>query len=313
MQQLSYVLKRFLQMIPVLLVITIVIFFGMRLIPGDPALLVLGEKATPQAIAAMRTKMGLDRPLLVQYFYFLRQVFTLDFGDSLVLHRSVSSLFADRAVITLTYTVMTALFTVALCLPLGYAAGMHNEKALGQGISASCLVLLSLPEFWVGILLLMLLGQRLGWFPVGGWGDSWPEHIHSMVLPALTGCIGSVALLVRNIQSGIVSVLRRDYVDFAKSKGLPAGTIRSRYVIKNVMISSVTLLAMRIAYMLGGSVVIETVFALPGLGKLLVDGVLGRDYPVVEGTVLLFAVIVLGITLVTDICYSLLDPRVKLQ
>lgn len=313
MQQVNYILKRILQMIPVLLVITIVIFWGMRLIPGDPAATLLGEKATPEAIAAMHRQMGLDKPVFSQYLIFLKQLATFDLGNSTLMNKPVVELFRERSAVTVTYTVMTALLSLIVSIPLGYIAGVSRNGKAGKAITTGALVFLSLPEFWFGILLLMLFGLRLAWFPVGGWGDTWPQHIYSMVLPSLTGAIGTIALLIRNIQSGVVEVLKRDYVSFAASKGLSQKAIRSRYILKNVMISTVTLFAMRVAYMFGGSVIIETVFALPGLGSLLVNGVMSRDYAVVQGTVFIFAVIVLVITLITDICYSLLDPRVKLQ
>jgi peptide/nickel transport system permease protein len=190
---------------------------------------------------------------------------------------------------------------------------MTKKGVLSKGITSMALVFLSLPSFWFAILLLFLFGLKLGWVPVGGWGNTWPEHIHSMLLPAFTGAIGSVGLLIRNIQSGVQKILARDYVDFARSKGLAKQIIRSRYVLKNVMVSTITLIAMRITSTLGGSVIIETVFALPGLGSLLVNAINGRDYILVQGTVLLYALIVLVVTLITDITYSFIDPRVKLQ
>lgn len=313
MQQLNYIVKRILQMIPVLLVISIIIFWGMRLIPGDPAITLLGEKATPEAIAALHKQMGLDQPIMKQYLLFLKQLVTFHLGNSTLMNKPVAELFRERSVVTVTYTVMTALLSLIISVPLGYIAGVSRKGWARKTITTTSLVFLSLPEFWFGILLLMLFGLRLSWFPVGGWGNTWPQHIYSMVLPALTGAVGTIALLIRNIQSEVAGVLQKDYVNFASSKGLSKRVIRTRYILKNVMISTITLLAMRISYMFGGSVIIETVFALPGLGSLLVNGVMSRDYAVVQGTVFLFAVIVLVITLITDICYSLLDPRVHLQ
>ena len=162
-------------------------------------------------------------------------------------------------------------------------------------------------------MLLIVFGLKLGWFPIAGWGDTWPEHIYSMILPGFTQALGTCALLIRNIQSEVVDIAKKDYVDFAYSKGIDSGTVRSRYVLRNVLISTTTLFSMRIAAMLGGSVIIETVFALPGIGSLLLQGILSRDYAVVQGTVFIFALIVMAINLITDISYSALDPRVKLQ
>lgn len=313
MQQLSYIVKRILQMIPVLFVVTVIIFWGVRLIPGNPAIIVLGEKAPQEAIAAMEKKMGLDQPVWRQYLYYLRDLAHLDFGNSIRLKLPVIDLFRQRSVVTITYTLMCTLFTLLIGIPLGYIAGVTKKPGVSKGITSVALVILSLPEFWFAILLLFLFGLRLGWFPVGGWGSTWPEHIYSMILPAFTGAIGSVGLLIRNIQSGVQKILARDYVDFAKSKGLAKPVIRSRYIMKNVMVSTVTLIAIRVTSMLGGSVIIETVFALPGLGSMLVNAINGRDYILVQGTVLLFSLVVLLITLITDICYSFIDPRIKLQ
>jgi peptide/nickel transport system permease protein len=302
-------------MIPVLLVVTFIIFFSLHLIPGDPAVNMLGDKAANDSIAVanMRARLGLDQPLLVQYGIFLKGLVTLDLGNSIFMHKPVLEIYQERFVVTATYVIITAFFTTLISLPLGYLAGIWQHKPIGKVIASACLILLSLPEFWVGILLLFFLALKTAVFPVGGWGPDWPMHIKSLILPALAGCVSSVAMMVRNIQSGIISVLRKDYVDFARAKGTPESIIAWRYILKNVMISSSTLLAMRIASMLGSSVVIETVFALPGVGQLLVNGVLTRDYPIVECTVLLFATMVLFITLITDVCYSLLDPRVKLK
>lgn len=155
--------------------------------------------------------------------------------------------------------------------------------------------------------------MKLAWFPVGGWGNTVPEHIRSLVLPAFTGALGTSALVLRNIRGNVIEVLKMDYVDFAYSKGLSPSRIRNSYIIRNVLVSTVTLLAMRMTYMLAGSIVIESVFVLPGLGQLLLNAILSRDYTVVQGTVFLFSIIVLVMNLITDISYSLLDPRVKLD
>lgn len=315
MQLVSYILKRLLQMIPVLFIVTIIIFFSMHLIPGDPAINMLGDKMANDSVAvtAMREKLGLNQPLFVQYFIFLKGLCTLHLGSSIFMNKPVLDIFKDRFAVTATYVVITTIFTILASIPLGYFAGIWQQRSIGRGISTTCLVLLSLPEFWVGILLLFFLSLKLGLFPVGGWGTGWVMHVKSMILPALAGCISSVAMMVRNMQSGIGIVMKKDYVDLAKAKGIAPSRIARRYILKNVMISSSTLLAMRIAYMMGSSVVIETVFALPGMGQLLVNGVLTRDYPVVQCTVLFFSIMVMFIMLITDVCYSLLDPRVKLN
>lgn len=313
MNELSYVVKRILQIIPVLFIVTILIFVMIRMIPGDPALAMLGEKGSEAAINAMRHKMGLDQPLIVQYFIFLGNLIHFDLGTSSYYSMPVAALIRQKIVITIALTAVSTLMTLVISFPLGYIAGVNGGSCKSKIINALSLITISLPSFWVGLLLLIVFGLKLGWFPVAGWGDTWPEHIYCLILPGLTQALATCSLLIRNIQNSVSNIEKKDYVDFAYSKGLTKKRVRSKYVIKNVMISTVTLLSIRIAYMLGGSVVIETVFALPGMGSLLLNGILSRDYAVVQGTVFFFAIVVLAINLITDVSYSLLDPRVKLQ
>ncbi|WP_088228112.1 ABC transporter permease [Desulfosporosinus sp. FKB] len=313
MNELNYIIKRLLQIIPVLFCVTVLIFIMMRLIPGDPALVMLGDKGSPETIAAMRHQMGLDQSYLTQYWIFLNNLLHMNLGKSVYYNQPVSELIQQKILVTITLTIVSTILAILISFPLGYLSGINRGNLKGQIINAGSLVAVSLPSFWIGLLFLILFGLKLGWFPIAGWGQTWPEHIYSMILPGLTQALATCALLIRNIQNSVSDILKKDYVDFAYSKGLPRKIVRSRYIIKNVMVSTVTLFSMRIAYMLGGSVVIETVFALPGIGLLLLQGILGRDYAIVQGTVFIFAVIVLAMNLFTDISYSILDPRVKLQ
>ncbi|MEI6876810.1 MAG: ABC transporter permease [Spirochaetota bacterium] len=313
MEQLNYILKRTLQILPVLFFVTILIFVMMRLIPGDPASVMLGDKATPELLKQVQARMGLDKPLYVQYLIYLRNLLSLDFGNSLLYVVPVSQLLGKRVVVTLTLTLMAAIFVVAISFPLGYIAGRKKDKLPDQIIRTSALVALSMPQFWLGILCLLLFGLKLRWFPVGGWGDNWPDHLKSLVLPAFTEALATSALMIRNLRNNVVDVSRSDYVDFARSKGLKESVVRSRHIVRNALISTVTLLALRIGGMLGGAVIIETVFALPGVGSLMVQSVFSRDYSVVQAVVFMFAAIVLVVNLITDVSYSFLDPRVKLE
>jgi peptide/nickel transport system permease protein len=313
MEQLNYIIKRILQIIPVLLVVTMLIFLMIRLIPGDPATVLLGEKATPELVAAIHAKLGLDKPLYVQYFIFLKNLLKLDLGNSILFIVPVSELLQRRLVLTILLTIMSALISVIISFPLGYIAGMNKDNVKDQTIRTVALVALSMPPFWVALLLLMLFGVKLRWLPVAGWGETWPDHFRALILPAFTQALVTSALLTRNLRNNVVDVLQSDYVDFARSKGLKERVVRSRHVVRNALISTVTLLAMRMAYMLGGSIIIETVFALPGVGALMVQAIFSRDYAVVQSVVLVFSVFVLFVNLITDISYSFLDPRVKLE
>lgn len=313
MKAANYIIKRILQMIPVLLIVTLIIFAGMRLIPGDPAITMLGDHATPQAVSDLRHKLGLDQSIIIQYFLFLKQALTLDFGNSITLNAPVWQLFIQKAAVTLTLTLATALFTLIISFVFGYIGGISKNKVVTKTVDTAALIFISIPEFWIGIQLMMIFGLKLGIFPVGGWGTTWTQHLQSIILPAISGAIGTSALMIRNIEEEIMKIRRQDYVDFAYSKGLSKRIVRNRYVLKNVMVSTITLFSMRIVYMFAGSVVIETVFALPGLGSMLMQGILARDYTLVQGMVYIFAVIVLVMNLLTDISYSFINPRIRLE
>lgn len=311
MNQFNYALKRVLQIIPVLFMVTVLIFLMIHMIPGDPARLILGEKATNSAVAALRTKLGLDRSLPAQYCLYLKGLLTLDLGTSLTYQRPVSELLLVSLPITASLTLVSTAFSILVSFPLGFFAGMRKDQAGDQMVRVTALGAIAMPSFWVALLLMLLFGVKLQWFPVGGWGETSMEHLQALVLPAFTQSLMTSALLIRNIRNSVVDISVMDYVDFARSKGLSDRAVKYSHILRNALISTVTLLAMRMAYMLGGSVIIETVFSLPGLGKLMVDSIFGRDYAVVQSLVFLFALMVLVINLLTDLLYSCLDPRVK--
>ena len=311
MQRVNYLLRRILQMIPVLFVVSLAAFFVIRLVPGDPARLMLGEKATNEAVAAIRLKLGLDEPLYIQYMKFMQGVFHLDFGNSLKFQRPVIELIVQRLPVTLMLTVMSTLFAVIISVPVGYFSGMHKAGVFDRITNVFTLVIIALPTFWVGLMLLIFFGIYLKILPVGGLGEGVAGYLKSFILPAFTQSLMTSALLIRNVRNSVVDIITQDYVDFARSKGVGERDIKYRHILKNAMISTVTLLSMRMAYMLGGSVIIESVFALPGLGKLTIDSIYARDYTVVQAVVLIFAVVVMVINLLTDVLYSILDPRVS--
>ncbi|MGI5904645.1 MAG: ABC transporter permease [Candidatus Pararuminococcus gallinarum] len=313
MQQLNYAIKRLLQMIPVLLCVTILVFVMMRLIPGNPAQIMLGEKATPEMVAAKEVEMGLDKPYIVQYGIFLRDLVTGNLGESIQYSIPVSDLLGSRMIVTVSLALMTALFVVLISFPLGYYCGRHKNGIGDNIIRVLSLVALSMPQFWIGILLLLLFGLQLGWVPISGWGVTFLDHVRCLILPSITGALGVCTLMIKNLRGNVANVMGMDFVDFARSKGISEGRVRSRHIVKNALISTVTLLALRIVNLLGYTVVIETVFGLPGVGALLVEAIFRRDYAVVQSVVVIFAALVLIVNLITDISYSLLDPRVELE
>lgn len=313
MDVINYVIKRILQMIPVFIIVTIVIFFMIRMIPGDPAAVMLGSKASPEAIANMREKMGLNQPMWTQFLIFLKDLFHFDLGTSVKYNQSVSSLVASRFLVTAALTVVSTIFSVIISFVLGYIGGMKKDKWQDQIIRFASLFGLSAPTFWIGLLLLTVFAVNLHLFPVSGWGDTLIDHIRGLILPGITQALGVSAVMIRNLRNNVIEIKGSDYVEFAKSKGLTNRVISRRHILRNALIPTTTLLALKIAYMLGGSVVIESVFSLPGLGALLVNSINARDYAVVQGVVLTFVIMVMVINLLTDIIYSILDPRVKLS
>lgn len=313
MDRFNYGLKRMLQMVPVFFVVTVLVFLLVRLIPGDPAVTLAGETATVEQLELLREKLGLNESYGKQYLYFLRDLFRLDLGDSIRYHEPVIGLLLRRSMVTVLLTLVSTVFSMLISLPFGYWAGMKKDTLTDRGIQGLALLALSAPPFWIGLVLLMIFGVKWRIFPVTGWGSTWTEHLQSLVLPGLTQAVGVSAVLIRNLRNNVVDIKASEYVEFAKSKGLSAGRIRSRHIVRNALIPTATLLSLRMIAMLGGSVVIETVFTLPGVGALLVDAIYSRDYSLVQGGVLLFVIVVLLMNLLTDILYSVLDPRVKLH
>ena len=313
MKQLNYILKRILQMIPVLFVVTIVVFLMIHMLPGDPARTLLGERATYAQVEALQIKLGLNRPLPVQYWLFLKHLFRLDLGNSVLFGVPVANLLGQRLFLTLSLTLFSGFIALLISLPLGYIAAARKDRVADHLIRTGALIALSTPVFWIALLLMMLFALKLRWLPVGGWGRTPMEHFMGLILPAFTLSLSTAALLVRNLRNNIVDISRSDYVDFARSKGLSENIVRARHILRNSLISTATLLSLQLAHMLGGSVITETVFNLPGLGSLMIQAIFGRDYAVVQGGVFVIAVMVLFVNLITDVLYSLLDPRVALD
>ena len=310
MNQLNYIFKRLLQMIQVLFLVTVLTFLMLRLIPGDPARLLLGDKAQEMAIEALREKMGLNEPLITQYWIYLKGLLLLDLGTSLKYQMPVSELILQRLPITVILTLASTALACLFSFPIGYMAGRYKDRLPDQIVRTVALISIAMPTFWVALLLMLLFGVVLGLLPVGGWGMTFGEHVKSLLLPAFTQSLMTSALVIRNLRNSVVDISRMDYVDFARSKGITEGHVKRRHVLRNAMIPTVTLVAMRMAHMLGGSVIIETVFSLPGIGRLMIEAINGRDYSVIQSLVFVFAAMVLVVNLLTDLLYSFLDPRV---
>jgi peptide/nickel transport system permease protein len=312
-RHLTVALRRLIQMIPVLFGMTIVVFLMIRLVPGDPARAMLGIRATPDAVARLHHEWGLDQPLPEQYVRFLGRLAHGGLGTSLFYDVPASSLIGSRLPATLLLLLFAALFALLVAVPLASLAATHKDRWQDHVVRVVPLLGLGMPAFWIGSILILFLALRVHIFPVGGFGTSFPAHVVSVVLPGLTIAIGIVPLLIRSLRTSMLSVTEADFVVTARSKGLPPGRVLVRHVMRNAVLPTITVFGINIGFLIGGTVVVETVFALPGVGSLMVQSILNRDFPVVQGVTLLFGVMVVLVNLVTDLVYSLLDPRVRLS
>jgi len=307
----TYIARRLVQLVPVVFGITLVLFFLLRLIPGDPATAMLGDRATDDAVSRLNHHLGLDRPIYVQYGYFLRSLITLDLGDSIKFKVPVSSLLFGRLQVSLSVVAVTLLLCCVISIPLGILAALKKDSLIDNLVRSTFTVMMLMPSFWVGILLIIFFGVRLHLFPVSGYGTTFLEHLHHIFLPALTISLGISPILIRTLRSSILDALSADYVKTARAKGLRESTVVITHVLRNALIPSMTLLGLSIGGLMGGTVILEKVFSLPGAGALLIDSIGARDYPVVQAGTMIFAALVILVNLGTDVLYSILDPRVR--
>jgi peptide/nickel transport system permease protein len=308
---LRFIAFRLLQLIPVAFAITLLTFFLLRLIPGDPAANALGMYITPERLAALRAKFGLDQPLIIQYLIFLGNIFRGDFGFSYFFKQPALDLVLERLgpeVFLLTYAVVLSLM---IGIPLGILAGVRREGIADQFIRAIMVLGISLPAFWIGLVLLLILGIWVPIFPVGGFGEGWLGHLRSLFLPAMTISLSLVPLIIRALRASVIETLQQDHVDMARSKGLSRRRILSRHVLRPALIPTVTVLGVNLGFLVGGTVVIESVFGIPGVGQLMVSSVYARDYPTIQAVTLVFAALVVLVNLVTDVIVAVLDPRAR--
>jgi peptide/nickel transport system permease protein len=306
-----YIARRLVQLIPVVFGITLVLFFMLRMIPGDPASVMLGERATDEAVERLNHQLGLDQPIYLQYLYFLRQLATLDLGTSIKYQIPVAALLGQRLLVSLSVVGVTLVLTCVVALPLGILAALKKDSLLDNIVRSVFMVMMLMPSFWVGILLIIFFSIQLGLFPVSGFGTTPIEHLWHLFLPALTIALAISPVLVRALRASILEALASDYVKTARAKGLRERSVILAHVLRNALIPATTLLGLSIGGLMGGTVILEKVFALPGAGALLIDSISARDYPVVQAATLIFATLVILVNLATDVVYSFLDPRVR--
>jgi peptide/nickel transport system permease protein len=312
----AYALKRIAMALPTLLLVALAVFGLLRLVPGDPAQLMLGDAADAAQLAALRESMGLHQSIPVQFARWLGAALSGDLGQSLANGQAVLPLILERFAVTATVVLPAVALAAVVAVPLGTIAAWKQNGTLDLAVVGGATLLLSIPSFWLGLLLLMLFGLRLGWVPVVGYvgfgEDPWGALLY-IALPIVTLTLIEAGVLTRMARAAAIDVLRLEYVAHARSKGLRESSVLARHVLPNAFAPTLTLLGIVLGNLLGGIAVIETVFTIPGLGRLLVDGIFARDYPVVQGTMLFVAAIYVVVNLITDLLYPFFDPRVAAE
>jgi len=331
---LKFIVNRLGQLIPVLLGVSILVFFGMHLVPGDVAVLLLGDKGTPEDLQRLRHQLGLDQPVYIQYFRFVAGAFRGDFGVSLRTRQPAIWEIGQALPVTVELSLAALLFAVVIGLAIGVIAARRPHSLVDTGAMIGVLIGVSMPVFWTGILLLLVFGGILGWFPLGsmldeglafrritgmslvdglltGNGEVIRSSLRHLVLPAVTLGAASMATIARMARSTMLEVLNLDYVRTARAKGVVERRVVSHHALRNALLPVVTLIGLQLGLLLSGAVLTETIFALPGLGRLAITSVLARDYPVVQGVVIVAALIFVLANLVVDVLYAYLDPRIR--
>ena len=305
----KYIIKRVLYLIPVMLGVSFLIFTMMYITPGDPVRIMMGEAAPPEAVEAERERLGLNDPFAVQYFNWLRRaVFEGDIGTSFRTRRPVMTEVTDRFPTTVQLAAAGVVVAVAIGIPVGIISATKQYSIFDKLSMAFALIGISMPVFWQALLLILLFAVRLNWLPSSGL-DSFAH----MILPAVTLGTGGAAVIARMTRSTMLEVIRQDYIRTARAKGQVESVITNKHALKNALIPVVTIIGLQFGFLLGGAVLTETVFSIPGLGRLMVDSINGRDFPVVQGGVLLIAVTFSIVNLFVDILYAFIDPRIKSQ
>ena len=310
----SYLLRRILIFLLTLVFVSLAIFVVLMVIPGDPAQIILGVHATPETLEALRHKMGLDRPAILQYLTYLGNVIRGDLGRSITYDVPIRSLISSRLQVTVPLAVLSMILAIFISIPMGVYSALHRNRVGDYGVMVFSQVGLAVPAFWAGILLILLFAVTLHWFPAGGfqnWLAGPMKALKSLLLPALSLGFVRAAVLTRMTRSSMLEVLGEDYIRTAIGKGLPRRVVVYRHALRNAMIPIVTLVGLQAGDLLAGAIIIENVFHLPGIGRLVFEAIGQRDLPVIQGVVLFIAAMIVVINFVTDITYRYLDPRIQ--
>lgn len=316
----TYILRRLLSLIPIIVGLSIIVFIIMRLLPGDVAGMILGGDedggggASAEALEALRTQLGLDQPLYVQYFSWIWGLFTLDAGNSLWSGKPVFDEILGRLPLTLELAFLSLTISFIIAIPAGILSAYYQDSTLDYILRGLSIGGLATPSFWIATMLILGLTLWLGWTPPLGyvsiWQDPW-ANLQQLIWPALVIGASNSAMLMRMMRAAVLDVLREDYIRTAWSKGLASRVVLFRHALKNAMLPVITVAGIELGNLISGTVVMETIFTLPGIGRLLIDSITQRDYPVVQTLIILITVLTVMINLITDLCYRLFDPRIK--
>ena len=311
-----FILRRVLQMLLILFLVSSAVFFMFKLVPGDVAAVRLGIEQTPEALAALRTQLGLDRPLIVQYLTWLGGLVRGDLGTSYVDGAPVFGIVASRFFITLELVLVITVLSALISIPVAIVAAQRKGTIVDSGIRALSMVGYSLPTYWWAILLMLLFSVALGWLPAGGYvypNRDFGRHLVHLILPTVAMVLILVAAQVRFLRASILDIIQLDYVRTARAKGLSSRRVLYKHVLRNSLAAFITVVGLNFATLIGGMVIIEQIFTWPGLGWLIITSILNRDFPVVQGAVLFVAAIFVSVNLAVDILYAALDPRIRYE
>ncbi|MGO8284226.1 ABC transporter permease [Rhizobium ruizarguesonis] len=312
MHRYKFVLTRPLQFLPVIFGISVITFILVRLIPGDPARNILGTRATPAALASIRVQYGLDQPMWLQYVYFLKNLANGEMGKSILYKIDVLKLIVTRIEPTLALVVSSVVLSVLIAVPMAAIAARNAGRAPDHAVRIVSTFGIGFPPFWLGLMLIILFSVELGVLPVSGYGATIGEKLSHLVLPSLTVALSLSTVLTRSLRAAMIEQLKSDVATAARARGMPEGIVFWRHVLPNSLVPTINLLAVNIGWLIGGTVVVESVFALPGMGQLLVRAIFSRDYMVVQGVAMVFACATVLINFIADIVTVAVDPRVRL-
>lgn len=309
-----YILQRLLMMIPVLFLVTLMVFSLIHLTPGDPALMILGEEASPEALQDLRHKLGLDQPLSIQYLTWISKVLRGDLGKSMRDNSNIGQIILQKLPITIELAILGMLISIVIAIPTGIFAAVKKGTIFDYTSTLVALGGVSMPSFWVGIILVYLFAVKLGVLPPSGYVPLWEdplENLKFMILPAFSLGIRMAAVTMRMMRSNLLETLKADYVRTAAAKGLAKPVVILKHAVRNSLISVSTVIGLQLATFLGGAVITENIFAIPGFGRLIVQSIFNRDFPLIQGSILVMALLVMVVNLLVDLSYSVLDPRIK--